>query len=51
MKALMRCDKQEELTTLETKDGKQQAELCSQCVEIVIKGNTVWHVKQEEESE
>ena len=38
-----RCGKQAPLTTIETKEGTQQSQLCAECVEIAVHG--VWRVK------
>ena len=42
-----RCDKEASTQTVETKDGNQQTQLCSECIQIVISPNTNFQVKQE----
>lgn len=45
-----RCGEPGPTITIETKDGAQQAELCAECVEIVVRPNTNYQVSDSKEA-
>jgi hypothetical protein len=46
MQECQRCGEKAELQTVETKDHQQQAQICAPCVDLVIRPNTAWQIKQ-----